>query len=237
MAYFLFLALVFTIAFIFLLPSASRAYQSQATVSFIAGFVFLSAGFFTQLVLGFHLDNSSAQLFYWARNMLPLAWFGHAALLLLFADRPQLRWLTYALVLASVVSLVLVGATQVTKAEDWFRPQTPVYAQISDLLATNRPTRWGAWLLNAYGAVALIGSAAYLLALRAQKKWQGSPMTTLLLAAGAAALLLPLAWPPHEKHAAFYSVELAAPILLYFGFSWLLSSPFEAATKKVRRKK
>jgi len=237
MVYFLLLALVFTVSFIFLLPRSHLSSRSLAAASFTAGLVFLSIGFLTQLVLGFRLDNISAQLFYWARQMLALAWFGHALLLLLFGDKPQLRWLTYALIAGSLLSLVLVGATQVTKAEDWFQPERPIYAQIGDLLATNRPTRVGGWLLNAYGAVGLAVGAVYLLVMRAQKKWKGPSLAPLLLASGVAALLLPLAWPPQEKDAAFYLVELGGPILLYVAFSGLFSSPIKFGTKKPKRKK
>ncbi len=224
MAYFLLLALVFTVGFIFLLPRSRPSSRSLAVASFTAGLVFLSIGFLTQLVLGFHLDNSSAQLFYWTREMLALAWFGHAVLLLLFGDKPQLRWLTYTLIAGSLLSLVLVGATQVTKAEDWFRPERPIYVQIGDLLATNRPTRWGGWLLNAYGAIGLVGGAAYLLVMRTQKKWKGSSFAPLLLAAGAVALLLPMLWPPQVANALFYILEFTGPPLLFLGFSQIYSS-------------
>lgn len=201
----------------------------------MAGFVFLSAGFLTQLVLGFHLNNGSAQLFYWAREMLALAWFGHAVLLLGFGDKPQMRWLTYALLAGSLLSLVLVGATQVTKAEDWFRSERPIYAQIGDLLATNRPTRWGGWLLNAYGAAGLLGGSGYLLVFNLRRPWKGSRAAPLLLAGGAAALLLPTAWPPQESNAIFYLAELAGPMLLYAGFAQLLTSP-STPTKRQKRK-
>ncbi len=235
MAYFLLLALLFTVSFIFLLPTSSQSSRAQAIASLVAGLVFLAIGFSTQLVLGFHLDNNSALLFYWAREMLALAWFGHAVLVLLFGDKPQLRWLTYALIAGSLLSLVLVGATQVTKAEDWFRPAQPIYAQIGDLLATNRPTRWGAWLLNAYGTAALLGGSAYLLSLHARKKWKGAGLAPLLLMAGAVVLLLPMIWPPRESNAPFYLVELAGPLAIYFGFANLLAS-YSRLSKKQKRK-
>lgn len=236
MAYFLLLALVFTVSFIFLLPTHSQSSRSQTVASLAAGLVFLSLGFLTQLVLGLHLDNSSAQLFYWARETMALAWFGHAALLLLFGDKPQMRWLTYVLLAGGLLSFILIGATQVTKAEDWFRPQTPIYAQIGDLLATNRPTRWGGWLLNAYGGIALVGCAGYLLSFRVKRKLRNSVTTPILLAAGAVALLLPIVWPPQESSAIFYLVELAGPMFLCFGFGQLLTFP-KAQPKKRRVKR
>jgi hypothetical protein len=236
MAYFLLLALVLAVSFIFLLPKSSESPKSQALTSLTAGFVFLAIGFAAQLILGFHLDNSSALLFYWARETLALAWFGHALLLFLFGSKPQLRWLTYALVLASLFSLVLVGTTRVTKAEDWFQPARPIYAQIGDLLATNRPTRWGSELLNAYGAASLLGGATCLLLLQIRRKWKGSSLTPIFLAAGAAALLLPIVWPPQESNVWFFLVELAGPVAIYFGFANLIAT-YLKTTKKPKRER
>ncbi len=236
MAYFLLLALVFAVSFIFLLSKSSELSKSRAIASLIAGFVVLAIGLFTQLVLGFHLEDGSALLFYWAREMLALAWFGHALLLVLFGNRPQLRWLTHALILGSLLSLTLVGATQVTRAEDWFRLDRPIYAQIGDLLATNRPTRWGAWLLNAYGAVGLIGGSAYLLILRTRRKWKGSAFAPLLMVAGATALLLPIVWPPQESNEWFYLVELAGPLAIYFGFAKFFASDSPSSKKATPKK-
>jgi hypothetical protein len=236
MAYFLLLALVLTVSFISLLPKSSESPKSQALASLTAGFVFLAIGFAAQLILGFHLDNGSALLFYWARETLVLAWFGHALLLLLFGSKPQLRWLTYALVLGSLFSLVLVGTTQVTKAEDWFQPARPIYAQIGDLLATNRPTRWGAGLLNAYGATGLFGGAVFLFSSLVRKKLKRSWLVPFLFAAGAIALLLPLALPPKESSAWFYLIELAGPVAIYFGFANLMAT-YLKTTKKPKRER
>ena len=232
MAYLLFLALLVSIGFVFQISTSQKSKQQFAGLSFAIGMGFLSLGFLCELVLGFHLNADAARLFYWSREMMALAWFGHGVILLSIAERKQARWLTYALIFATAVSFILVGGTRVTKAEDWFRPGTPIFAQIGDLLATNRPTRWGGWLLNGYGAISLIAEPIYLLV---SKKKQGLLPSATLLLLGAVAYLAPILWPPGAATPSFYLVEVSIPLLLYLGY--LALPPFTPARKTKRRSK
>jgi hypothetical protein len=230
MAYLLLLGLIFIVGFIFLIFPTKKSPQRNANISFVIGLGFLGLGLLTEMVLSFHLNADSARLFYWSREMLALAWLGHGVLLLLFGSPKKTQGLTVALVFASALSLILIGATQVTKAEDWFRPAFPIFTQIGELLATNRPTRWGSWLLNTYGALALVGGAIYFLISR--KKNTFSSLGALLLPIGAFAYLAPFIWPPQTENPLIYIVEFGVPVLLYLGYSTLLVS---LSTRKVKR--
>jgi hypothetical protein len=107
---------------------------------------------------------------------------------------------------------MLVILAPITRAEDWFAPGQPIYGQLSDLLATNRPLRWGALLLNLYGAGALAMTAAR----AARRGWQPAQRGLCTLA-GAALLLAPVYWPPQDANAAFFLVEAIGPLLLFIG--------------------
>lgn len=219
MAYLLLLGFFCSVAFVYSTPG-----RGTARLAAQMGFSLLALGLLAQLELGFRLDENFARLFYLARYLLAAAWLGLAAWLLL---NPKHKWADkafWALGAASVAGLVLIGATQVTRAQDWFQPAVPAYSQIHELLATNRPVRWGAAALSAAGLLALLAGAASLLR-------RGGLWPAAALAAGAMALAAPLLWPPRAATLAFYAVELAAPILLYAGLLALASK-----SAKKRRK-
>lgn len=207
MAFFLLLAFLCAAAFTYAAPGRG---QAQAVAR--AGFGLLALGLLAQLVLGYHLSQSLAQLFYLARYMLAAAWLGLAALLLIEPGHPWLPRGIWALLAASAASLVLVGLARITEAQDWYQLSAPAYGQIHDLLATNRPARWGGATLSALGLLALAETALTLV-----RRGRGWPAAAL--AAGAVALAAPLLWPPRQPSLAFYLVELAAPVLLYIGMS------------------
>ena len=228
MAYLLLLGLVASIGLIALL--SPKITNPASRNSFIVGLVLISIGFLEQLVLGFALDENAARLFYWSRQMLALAWIGHGFLLFLLPNQSKTRWFTYGLIAASFLSLALVGGTQITKAESWFRPTIPIYAQITDLLATNRPTRWLAWLLNLYGGLSLIGGAIFLISKGKTKLLYFAPILA------AAALLQPILLSPQESNYSFYVIELTVLVAIY----WILAGDpanFRSRQRTARKKK
>jgi hypothetical protein len=230
MAYLLLLALVYSFAIALLFFQSGVKNKSAALVSFGIGFSLLAIGYATQIALGFELNESAARVFYWARAMLALAWLGHGLLLILFPKQKLVQWAGRSLVGASFLALALVAFTQITNAEDWFRPASTIYSQIGDLLATNRPTRWLALLLNIYGLVALLRGAVYLL-----RQYGAAFGRTWLTILGAIFLILPLYWHQTEATQLFYAVELGAPIVLFLGTLGFLRADSPARETKRRR--
>jgi hypothetical protein len=219
MAYLLLLGFLCSVAFVYSAPGYGSA---RAAARF--GFGLLALGLLAQLVLGFDLNTDFARLFYFARYMLASVWLGVAALLFWPRTPKAARFsLVRALAAASTASLLLIAATQITQAQDWYQPAAPVYSQIHELLATNRPTRWGAAALSAAGLLALLAVAADLV--RRGRLWPA-----VSLAAGALALAAPLLWPPRVPSLAFHAVELAGPLLLYFGLNAL--ADFEPGSRR-----
>ncbi len=211
MAYLLLLALVYSFAIALLFFQFAIPKKSTALATFGVGFALLAIGYAAQIVLGFELNEGAARFFYLARWMLAIAWFGHGLLLSVVPDHKLITWAGRGLVLASFFGLGLVALTQITNAEDWFQPASTIYSQIGDLLATNRPTRWLAILLNLYGFVALVGMAIYMLL----QRQTGSRAFLIIL--GAILMANPLVWSPSVESPAFYALELIAPILLFLG--------------------
>lgn len=217
------LALIYTAGFAFLFFSQASQRRSSAHFAAGAGFAFLALGFVAELTLGFALDYNAARLFYWARGMVALAWFGQALLLHFFAANSNVHRLTYLLIAGSLIGLGLVLLSQVTRAEDWFVAAKPIYGQINDLLATNRPTRWGPLLLNSYGLATLIGAAIW--ATKERRQW----LAAAALITGGLALYIPLYLQPTESTLLFSLIELLTPALLFLGLMILLST--KKATK------
>lgn len=224
MAYLLLLAFICSASFAYL--SITSAKKSTLQWALFAGFGLLALSLLTQLVLGFHLDERAARLFYLSRLMLVPAWFGFAALLLILPKKIDPDKLIGFLVLASLLAFVLVGATQMTRATDWFRTDVPAYSQINDLLATNRPTRWLAAGLEVVGIAMLIISSLYLMSRKLAQ-----PRTPLLLVA-AALLSWPILWPPLAFSSTFFVTEALIPFFLFLGFLGLGS----ANAKKTKRR-
>jgi hypothetical protein len=220
MAYLLVLGFLCSVAFVYAAPG-----RGSARLAARLGFGLLAVGLLAQLALGFRLDENFARLFYLARYLLAAAWLGLAAWLLLDPKHEWADKVLWGLVAASVVGFILIDITQVTRAEDWFQPAVPAYSQIQELLATNRPTRWGAAGLSAAGLLALLAGAASWL--RRGRLWPA-----VALAAGALALAAPLLWPPRAASLAFYAIELAAPIFVYAGLLGLADRPAKKRRKK-----
>lgn len=230
MAYFLLLALICSASFAFISFASKK--PSSAHLVAGTGFLFLSLGFFIQIVLGFHLDESSAKLFFWARETLAIAWLGHALILLIFRKHPIFRWITFGLILGTVISLVLVGTSQMTRAEDWFQVAKPVYSQINELLALNRPTRWAAGLLSLYGFAALAAGAFYVAFDSLHKKRIRNLLVPALFIFGAVGLILPIWYPPSEASVAFFVVEISAPVAAFCAFTLMNSSEKISQSKR-----
>lgn len=211
MAYLLLLALVCSASFAILVwpkPGAGRLLA--------AAFVLLAIGLLAQIVLVFSLSADWVRLFYFSRYMLVAACLAAAFFSTLFPKHPVVRWLPAAIFLIGFVCLALVGSTALSRAEDWFQPAKPLFAQISDLLATNRPTRWLAIGLNVAGGAVLIAGSV-LFAFRRQ-----IPVTaSAALLAGTALLLAPLLFPSQEFSNSFYIQEVLIPVLFFFGFQLL----------------
>lgn len=212
MEYWLLLALVYTIGFAVLTFESSRATDRMARSALGAGFALLAFSLLCEIALRFELQDWAVRGFYWARIGLALAWIGHGRLVAIWPSHRYSRWATWGLAAASVLALVLVILTPITRAEDWFAPGRPIYGQLGDLLATNRPLRWGALLLSLYGA----GSLAVTAVIAARRGWKLA-LCGLCSIAGAALLLAPVYLQPQEANAAFFLMEAIAPVLLFIG--------------------
>ena len=223
MAYLLLLALVFVAGIASILFFQEVKPLSPPRLIFAIGFTLLGVGLLAEIALGFTLDESAARLFYWARGSLVLAWFGQGMLTLLFPGLPATRWLNYGLILASIAMLVLVLAAQITGAQGWYSLSRPIYSQIGDLLATNRPTRWGALALNLYGLALLVSGPVYLSFFqsfhRTKAYWRAAVLTVI----SAISLFAQFYWPPTEASLYFYLAELITPISLFVGLRKLTS--------------
>jgi hypothetical protein len=115
--------------------------------------------------------------------------------------------------------LVLVGFTQMTEAQNWYSTARPIYAQIDDLLATNRPTRWGALAMNILGVGALLYSVF--------QSFTGSRslLVSTLLFIAAMGFLLPIYLPLQTANALFYLIELLPLVLLFAGLELSRAAP------------
>lgn len=213
MAYLLLLALVYSFAIALLIFQSAVHNRSAALVSFGVGFSLLAIVYAAQIALGYDLNDGAARVFYWARWMLALAWFGNGFLLSLFPKHMLVMLAGRGLAIASFLALGLVAFTQITNAGDWFQPANPIYSQIGDLLATNRPTRWLAILLNAYGFAALVGAAIYFLR-QSKSNLAGQ---AFLIISGAIFLGFPLYWSQGEASPLFYLLELITSNILFLG--------------------
>jgi hypothetical protein len=228
MTYLLLLALVVTAGFVTYYFTQAFRNRSLSKLFFGIGFIFLGLGLISQLVLGFDLDESAAKWFYWARGSMTLAWLGMGMLPFIPRLRPFSRWIIWAVVAASLAMFALDIATHITATEGWYSVARPVYGQIGDLLATNRPTRWGALALNLFG-VGMLVFGAFSYRLRSDKRQAPNWLGLALITVGAVGLFVPLYWPPLDSSLLFYLSELAVPIAMFVGLNALASqnSPTE----------
>lgn len=210
MDYWLLLALVYTIGFAALVFESGEKNETPTRLALCAGLALLAFSLLCELVLGFEFQDWAVRGFYWARVAVGLAWLGHGFMLKAWPSNPNLQRGTWVLVGASLLALALVIFAPVTRAEDWFVPSQPIYGQLSDLLATNRPLRWGALALNIYGAAAIAIHAVLTL-----RRAERDRLRALCAVAGTALLLAPVYWPPRSADPAFFFTEAIAPILLF----------------------
>jgi hypothetical protein len=208
MAFLLLLALICSVSFAYLTWSKSDASRLWAVA-----FGFLSLNLIAQLVLGYRLNESWAKLFYFARYTMVVFAFGAALALSLFPRHRTAQNLPLLVLGVSLLGVVLVGSTQLSRAVDWYQTAKPLYPQITDLLATNRPTRWLAAGLTAVGSLALFVVPVYAV-LRRRLPLSGAAA----LVTGGALLLAPLIWPPQLADSAFYVSEALASFLMFAGF-------------------
>ena len=227
MSYLLLLALVLVAGFISIQLSLPASKCSPSQTFLLVALMLLTAGLFSELVLGFALDETAAKVFFWARGSLVLGWFGQSLLLALFPNSRWIRWLSMGILAASLSLLVLVSLLHITAAVDWYSPVKPIYGQIGDLLATNRPARWGAVVMNLYGVIALLAGSTYALFSRPHKSDPMRFIATLLIVFGAAFLFLLLYLPPTVSDISFYLCELFAPVALIVGIKGVTSHYFE----------
>lgn len=220
MTYLLLLALVLVAGFVsfHLIQAIER--RSVAQLFFGIGFILLGLGFLAQLILGFSFDEFAAKLFYWTRGSVTIAWLGLSLLLYLYPQRSFTRWLCWALIIASLAIFGFIFMTRITAAQHWYSVVHPIYGQIDDLLATNRPTRWGAFGLNVLGLGALMAGLVFFLRdRRSTVRW----IAASLMVIGAFGLFVPIYWPPGEANFLFYLSELAIPVAMFLGLktmSW-----------------
>lgn len=221
MGYLLLLALVVVAGIASVQMARAAEQRSTSQLFFATGFIFIGLGLLAQLALRFSLDENSVRLFYWARGTMALAWFGQGLLVFLLPEHRAARGLSIGLVVAALVTLGLTLMTAVTEAQSWYSTSQPIYGQVGDLLATNRPTRWGALALNIYGVTLLtIGSISWLRQTAPQARtWVTAGMIVL----GGLALFAPLYFHPAESNLTFM-MELLAPVLLFLGLSGLTAS-------------
>ncbi|MCL5429712.1 MAG: hypothetical protein M1347_07950 [Chloroflexi bacterium] len=235
MAYLLLLALVMVAGIVFIQLSRAASLRSVSQNFFGIGFIFLGFGLLAEIILGFTLDEYAAKLFYLARGTLALAWLGQGLLLFLFPGRPILRWLNYALVIGSLGMFVLILVSQVTTAQDWYSPASPIYGQIGDLLATNRPTRWGTFGLNLFGSAILIAGPLYFLFIQSVHRTAVKIVAAVLIAFSAIGLFFPLYWPPAKADPFFYLIELLAPVALFVGLNNLPAADIRSDARRKPR--
>lgn len=218
MSYLILLALVLTIAFATLLLQHAVPKKSAPWLVFSVGYILLVASLTGEIVLAFEFQDWAVRGFYLARNMLAVAWLGQGYVLL---NWPKIRYLNYAtwgLIVVSLVSLVMTASTQITRAEDWFSPSQTIYWQLGELLATNRPIRWGGLLLNLYGIAALVGGAGHAYLVGNKKEWVKAASPAFIIA-GTLLLIFPIYWPPKEIAVLFLCGELFSPIFIFLGVS------------------
>ncbi|MBX3049000.1 MAG: hypothetical protein KIT46_01710 [Anaerolineales bacterium] len=207
--YWLLLALVFAGGFAALILQQARS-QSDPSQSLLgSGLLALALLLGIQIGLRFELNETLVKLFYWGRGMLLVAWLGHGYTNLVLPGNSLLRKLTPALLAVSAVALGPALSTQLTQAQTWYAPAQPIYSQLGDLLATNRPTRWLALALNLYG-LATVGAGLWL------TRSQGAPNLWAGLLALLALGLLAFAWAvPSPELPRLYALELMPPFLLF----------------------
>lgn len=207
--YWLLLALVFAGGFAALILQQARS-QSDPSQSLLgSGLLALALLLGIQIGLRFELNETLVKLFYWGRGMLLVAWLGHGYANLVLPGNSLRKKLTPTLLAVSAVALGLALSTQLTQAQTWYAPAQPIYSQLGDLLATNRPTRWLALALNLYGLVA-VGAVLWLI------RSQGAPNLWAGLLALLALGLLAFAWAvPSPELPRLYALELMPPFLLF----------------------
>ena len=212
------LALATTLSMAIVLLSHAAPKRSVPWLVFGIGYLFLAASLTGEIVLAFEFQDWAARGFYWARIMLAVAWLGQGYLLLNWPRNKYLNYATWGLIAASLVSLVMITFTPITRAEDWFSPSQPIYRQLGEVLATNRPTRWGGLLLNLYGMAGLICGAIYTYLVGKKEEWMTTARRAFVVL-GALLLIIPIYWPPTEGTVIFLCSAVFAPILLFMGVS------------------
>ncbi len=217
MSYLLLLALVLVAGFICIQLSLPASKRNPSQTFLLIALILMGAGLVSELILGFALDETAAKVFFWARGSLVLAWFGQSLLLALFPNDRRIRWLSIGVLAASLGLLVLVFLLHITAAVDWYSPAKPIYGQIGDLLATNRPVRWGSFVLNLYGAIILVAGSAYFIFMAHSKSDLAIWIAAILVAFGAIFFIVPLYFPPSSADLVFYLNELLAPIVFFAG--------------------
>lgn len=231
MDHWLLLALVYSLGFTILILSPVGKKHSTAALTFGVGFACLTASLALEIVLRFELQDWAARGFYWARSTLTLAWLGLGAVMSVWPGKRYWRWAVWSLAATSLLALAMLALTPLTRAEDWFTPSAPVYGQLGDLLATNRPIRWSALLLNLVGATALAGGVLYSFIVNKDRSWTAMVRTGCLVA-GAILLFFPIYWPPTEANALFILIEALPPLLLFAGFSGVVAQEAGPRRKK-----
>lgn len=201
--YWLLLALVFATGFALIVLSHPEKQRLDSAV-FGTGLLALAAALGLHIALRYQLNETQLKLLYWGRGLLLVAWLGYGYARLALPGHKQLSRLGWGLAAAGLVGLVLTYGAQLTAAQGWYAPQQPLYPQLGDLLATNRPTRWLALGLN------LAGLAVALAALWRQRRLGAGALTLLALGLLAVAFLV-----PSSSSLRFYSLETTPPFLLF----------------------
>ncbi|MCW5878337.1 MAG: hypothetical protein KIS80_05665 [Anaerolineales bacterium] len=207
--YWLLLALVFAGGFAALILQQARSQSDSSQSRLGSGLLALAFLLGVQIGLRFELNETLVKLFYWGRGMLLVAWLGHGYARLALPGNSLLRKLTPALLAVSAVALALAMSTQLTQAQTWYAPAQPIYSQLGDLLATNRPTRWLALALNLYGLSA-VGAVVWLARGQGTRNFWADLLALLALG------LLAFAWAtPSPELPRLYTLELVPPFLLF----------------------
>lgn len=183
------------------------------------GLFFYGLGTLSEVILGFTFNGLVLKLWYLTGAMLTAAWLGQGSLQLLVRKGKWVTYLTYALAIISLLSLVLVFLAPLTGKEASYNLAGTISEQYKDILTRSGGIILLTILLNIYGTLGLVGGAVYSAFLFWRKKVLASRMFgNIFIAVGALSPAMAGTLVKSGIVDALYISELVGAILMFIGF-------------------
>jgi hypothetical protein len=183
------------------------------------GLLLYGLGTLSEVILGLIFNALVLKLWYLTGAMLTAAWLGQGSIHLLVRKGKWAVSLTYALVLASALALLMVVLASLSGAPENYNLAGTVSEQYKTFLTRSGLTIFLTIILNIYGTLGLVGGALYSAFLFWRKKiLAGRMYGNILIAAGALSPAMAGTFVKAGIVDALYISEFIGALLMFAGF-------------------